>query len=72
MRIYLTPKKGSRRFAAGAAVAVSALAIMLGLVPAVSASTVAPARPGRRGRARLKQMLLGTDAGPVLGHRPSE
>ena len=45
MRIHLTPMKGSRRFA-GAAVAVSALAMMLGLIPAASAHTVAgPARP---------------------------
>ena len=44
MQIHLTPKKGSRRFA-GAAVAVSALAIMLGLIPAASAHTVAPAGP---------------------------
>ena len=44
MRINLTPKKGSRRFA-GAAVAVSALAMMLGLIPAASAHTVARAGP---------------------------
>ena len=42
MRIHLTPMKGSRRFA-GAAVAVSALAMMLGLIPAASAHTVAGA-----------------------------
>ena len=51
MRIYLTPRKGSRRFAAGAAVAVSALAIMLGLIPAASANTVAPAGPAAAGSA---------------------
>ena len=44
MRIHLTPKKGSRRFA-GAAVAVTALAFLLGLVPAASAHTVAGAGP---------------------------
>jgi len=46
MRIHLTPKKGSRRFA-GAAVAVSALAMMLGLglIPAASAQTVAQTGP---------------------------
>jgi hypothetical protein len=44
MRIHLTPKKGSRRFA-GAAVAVAALAIMLGLIPAASARSVAQAGP---------------------------
>ena len=51
MRINLTPKKkGSRRFA-GAAVAFTALAFLLGLVPAASAHTVA--RPARPPRARL-------------------
>ena len=50
MRIHLTPKKGSRRFA-GAAVAVGALAVMLGLVPAASAHTVARAGPGAAGSA---------------------
>ena len=45
MRIHLTPKKGSRRLA-GAAVAASALAMMLGLIPAASAHTVARADPG--------------------------
>jgi hypothetical protein len=40
MRIHLTPKKGSRRFA-GVAVAVTALAFLLGLIPAASAHTVA-------------------------------
>ena len=44
MRIHLTPKKGSRRLA-GAAVGVSALAMILGLVPAASAHTVARAGP---------------------------
>jgi hypothetical protein len=44
MRIHLTPKKRGRRLA-GAAVAVSALAIGLGLIPAASASTAAPAGP---------------------------
>jgi hypothetical protein len=44
MRIHLTPKTGGRRVA-GAAVALSALAIGLGLVPAASARTVAQAGP---------------------------
>jgi hypothetical protein len=44
MRFHLTPKKGGRRVA-GAAVAVSALAMLLGLIPAASARTVAPAGP---------------------------
>ncbi len=50
MRIHLTPKKGSRRLA-GAAVAISALAVMLGLVPAASAHTVARAGPATAGSA---------------------
>ena len=50
MRIHLTPKKGSRRLA-GAAVAVTALAFMLGLIPAASAHTVAPAGPAAAGSA---------------------
>ena len=44
MRINLTPKKGGRRLA-GAAVAVSALAVILGLIPAASAHTVARTGP---------------------------
>ena len=44
MRIHLTPKKGGRRVA-GAAVAVSVLAMLLGLIPGASARTVAPAAP---------------------------
>jgi hypothetical protein len=44
MRIHLTPKKGGRRLA-GAAVAVSALAMLLGLIPAASAHTVTRADP---------------------------
>ena len=44
MRIHLTPKKGGRRLA-GAAVAVSALAMILGLIPAASAHTVARTGP---------------------------
>ena len=71
MRIHLTPKKGSRRLA-GVAVAVTALAFLLGLIPAASAHTVTRAWPGRRGRAHLKHLPLATDAGPALGHRPNE
>ena len=44
MRIHLTPKKGGRRLA-GAAVAVSALALLLGLIPAASAHTVTRSGP---------------------------
>lgn len=45
MRINLTPKKGGHRLATVAAVAVSALTIMLGLIPAASARTVARTGP---------------------------
>ena len=45
MRIRLIPQKGPRRLA-GATVAVSALTMMLGLIPAASAQTVAQAGPG--------------------------
>jgi len=44
MRIHLTPRKRGRRLA-GAAVAMSALAMMLGLIPSASAHTVARAAP---------------------------
>jgi len=44
MRIHLTPRKRGGRLA-GAAVAVSALAMMLGLIPSASAHTVARAGP---------------------------
>ena len=75
MRIHLTRKNGARRFA-GVAVAVTAAAFTLGLIPAASASTAAPAGrrgPGFcRGRARPEHLPLATDAGRALGHRPSE
>lgn len=51
MRIHLTPKKRPGRFAAGAAVAVSALAITLGLVSAASAHTAAGAGSAAAGSA---------------------
>ena len=51
MRINLTPKKKRSRWFAGAAVVVSALAIMLGLIPAASARTVAQAGPAAAGSA---------------------
>ena len=50
MPINLTRKKGSRRLA-GAAVAVAAVATMLGLIPAASAHTVARAGPAAAGSA---------------------
>ena len=50
MRIHLTRKKGARRFA-GVAVAVTAAAFTLGLIPAASASTAAPAGPAAAGSA---------------------
>ena len=70
MRIHLTPKKGGRRFA-GAAVAVSALAMIAGADPGGVGAYRGPGRPGRRGRAQIKHLPLATDAGPVLGHGPS-
>src|SRR5689334_12867555 len=50
MRIRLIPQKGPRRLA-GATVAVSALAMMLGLIPAASAHTVTRAGPAAAGSA---------------------
>jgi|SRR5271165_1361827 len=50
MRIHLTRKNGARRFA-GVAVAVTAAAFTVGLIPAASASTAAPAGPAAAGSA---------------------
>ena len=73
MRTHLT-KKGSRRFA-GAAVAVSALAMFVGLMPAASGADRGPDRPDHAGPASaaapLEHLPLDPAPGPVLIRDPS-
>ena len=72
MRINLTPKKRGGRLA-GAAVAVSALAVILGLTgPAASARTVARTGPAAVAAPGSSTCHWLPDAVPGLGHRPSD